>query len=263
MRRKWISLATSVLLCWIFGVYQVRSQTRPAVASKPATKPAKPIPPAGPERVLHFHSEIAVHDDFSLTVTESIRIVVLGRIIRRGIFRDFPLQYRKKDGTKAAISFEVAAVLKNGEPEPYHVVDRGQCKRVYMGKKDVFLKPGVYTYTLVYRIRRRPGNLKNSDELYWNVTGDDWAFEMEQVSARVKLPEGIPADEVRHVAHTGVKGAGGKDYRSRIDGGERVCFTATRKLGSDEDLTISVTWSDELATQPSESTTKPGKESEK
>ena len=239
MRRKWISTAAAVLLCWIFGVYQVRSQTRPAVASMSATKPAKPIPPAGPERVLHFHAEIAVHDDFSLTVTESIRVVALGRVIRRGIIRDFPLQYRKEDGTKVTVPFEVVALLKNGKPEPYHIVGGG---RVYMGKKDVFLKPGVYTYTLVYRTRRRPRNHNSRDELHWNVTGDDWAFEMEQVSARVKLPEGIPSDEVRHVAHTGVKGAGGKDYRTRIDKGERVCFTTTRKLGSDEDLTISVTW---------------------
>ncbi|MCK4626847.1 MAG: DUF2207 domain-containing protein [Phycisphaerae bacterium] len=239
MRRKWVSLAMAVLMCWIFGAYQVRSQTRPAVASMPSTKPAKPIPPAGPERVLHFHAEIAVHDDFSLTVTESIRIVVLGRVIRRGIIRDLPPQYRKKDGTKVAVPFEVVALLKNGRPEPYHIVGGG---RVYMGQKDVFLKPGVYTYTLVYRTKRQPRNHNNRDELHWTVAGDDWSFDMEHVSARVKLPEGIPSDEVRHVAHTGVKGAAGQDYRARIDGGERVCFTTTRKLGRDEDLTISVTW---------------------
>ena len=264
MPRKWGSLAAAALLCWIFGAYQVRSQTHPAGASGPSTKPA---PPAEAERILHFHAEIAVHDDSSLTVTESIRIVVLGKAIRRGICPDFPVRYRGEDGSRVVVPFEIVAVLKNGEPEPYHIVNQGRYRRVYIGRKDIYLKPGVYTYTLVYRMGKQLIFKDDKCKLYWNVTGNEWTFEIAQASARVKPPKGVAADKVRYTAYTGPKDAKGKAWKGRIDRGGRVCFATTSKLKGGEGLTISVTWSDESATQPNvpatqpnESTTQPGKE---
>ncbi|MCD4699070.1 MAG: DUF2207 domain-containing protein [Phycisphaerae bacterium] len=250
MRREWISLAAVAMLCWIFGSYQVRSQTYTAGASRPSTKPA---PPAGPERILRFHSEITVHDDSSLTVTESARVVVLGKAIRRGICWDFPMRYGEQGDSRLVVPLEVAAVLKNGEPEPYNIVDMGRYKRMYVGEKDVFLKPGVYTYTLVYRtdgqLLRREGNY----ELRRDVIGNNWTFEIAQASVRVRLPKGVADGKVRHIAHTGPEGAKGRVWKGKIDQGGSVCFTTTSKLGKGEGLTISVTW-------PDGSTTQPGKE---
>jgi hypothetical protein len=48
------------------------------------------------ERILEFRSDVVVETDGALTVTETIRVVVAGRQIKRGIIRDFPTRYSGK-----------------------------------------------------------------------------------------------------------------------------------------------------------------------
>ena len=42
------------------------------------------------ERILEYRSDIHVHENGQLTVTELIRVRAEGQNIRRGIYRDFP-----------------------------------------------------------------------------------------------------------------------------------------------------------------------------
>ena len=67
--------------------------------------------------------------------------------------------------------FEVVKASRDGKPEPYHVQDHDIHKRVRIGKEGASLQPGVYTYTLVYRIDRQVKSFKDHDALSWNVTG--------------------------------------------------------------------------------------------
>src|SRR5579885_1186359 len=46
------------------------------------------------ERILDFHSDIALREDSSLFVTETIRVISNGAQIRHGIYRDFRLATR-------------------------------------------------------------------------------------------------------------------------------------------------------------------------
>ena len=43
------------------------------------------------EGILSFHSDIVVHQDASMTVTETIKVHAEGDRIKRGIYRDFPI----------------------------------------------------------------------------------------------------------------------------------------------------------------------------
>ncbi len=43
-------------------------------------------------------------------------------------------------------------------------------------EKKVILPPGEYTYTFIYETDRQLGFFPEFDELYWNVTGNDWNF---------------------------------------------------------------------------------------
>ncbi len=51
--------------------------------------------------------------------------------------------------------------------------------RVYLGSKNVCLEPGEYTHAIEYRTSRQLGFFEDHDELYWNVTGNGWAFPIE------------------------------------------------------------------------------------
>ena len=200
------------------------------------------------ERILDFNSRMQVQQDGSMTVTEEITVVCAGQQIKRGIFRDFPTKYKDRYGNTVRVGFEVLAVLRDGHSEPYHFKDLSNGKRVYMGRKEVFLKPGIYTYTITYRTDRQLGFFDDFDELYWNVTGNGWAFVIEKVEALVELPPG--ADIIQSAAYTGRFGDKGQAFTTEYDQYGNIIFTTTRKLMPQEGLTIAVAWPKGFVIEP-------------
>ena len=72
---------------------------------------------AAEERIERFVSEVEVQRDGDLLVTETIRIRAEGRQIKRGILRDFPTTYRRADGSRVEVGFDVLAVTRDGAQE--------------------------------------------------------------------------------------------------------------------------------------------------
>lgn len=193
---------------------------------------------AAQERVLHFHAEITVHPDASLTVEETIAVQATGETIRRGIVREFPTRYTDSHGRTMEVGFELIRVLRDGHPEPYHVERRQNGVAIFIGAKDVFLAPGQYVYTIAYRTTRQLGFFAEHDELYWNVNGNGWRLPMDQVTGAVQLPPGATSFAGR--AYEGPQGStAGFDLPS---GESRIFFASTRPYAPGEGLTIVVTW---------------------
>lgn len=204
-----------------------------------------------PERVLSFHSEISVHEDASMTVTEMIRVKSSGVNIKHGIYRDFPTDYRDRLGNRYRVDFNPTKALRDGVPESYRLQNLRNGKRVYIGNKDVILSPGEYTYTLIYETNRQLGFFKDHDELYWNITGNGWGFPISEASAVVQLPTGVPTSKVTWNAYTGYPGSINKDYSAFTDTSGSVNFVTTKPLAPFEGLTIVVSWPKGFVRQPS------------
>ena len=202
------------------------------------------------ERILEFHTDITVHRDSTLTVIETIKVRATGDKIKRGIYRDFPVRYSGRDFSRARVPFEVVSVERDGRPEPYHTETKPPYERVYIGSVDVMLKPGEYTYRLTYRTGRQLGYFTDHDELYWNVTGNEWDFPIDKVSAAVTLPAGIPADRIHHEGYSGPRGAKGQDYTSSVEAQGQARFATTRPLAPGEGLTIVVTFPKGFVAEP-------------
>ena len=115
-----------------------------------------------------------------MLVTETIKVHAEGNKIKRGIYRDFPTDYEDKYGNNIRILFEVKEVLRNGLREPYHTERQSNGIRVYFGSSSYFLSPGDYTYAITYKTNRQIGYFDEHDELYWNVTGNGWDFDIEK-----------------------------------------------------------------------------------
>jgi uncharacterized membrane protein YgcG len=194
------------------------------------------------ERILDFHSAISVQTDGAMEVRETIRVQAERQQIRHGIYRDLPLNYRDPTGLHYRVGFELLQVLRDGQPEPYHTKNLSNGIRIYLGNKDLLLKPGIYSYTLVYRTTRQLGFFADHDELYWNVTGNGWIFPIDHASALVTLPSAVPRNAVHVEAYTGPQGAKGKDYRAEVVTDGQAQFATTRPLPSHAGLTIVVTW---------------------
>ena len=163
------------------------------------------------ERILTFRSDVRILEDASLIVTETITVQAEGREIKRGIVRDFPLDYRDRFGHRVRVGFELLEVLRQGRSEPHFTQREGRFIRIFIGRKGVLLEHGVHTYRITYRTTRQLGFFDDFDELYWNATGDAWSFPIEAAEARIRLPEGAPL--VQQAGYTGPPGAQGQDFR--------------------------------------------------
>jgi len=109
------------------------------------------------EQILNFHSEVLIHADSSLTVTETIHVRAEGKNIRRGIYRDFPTTYKDRLGNRYRTTFSVLDVQRDGNPETYSTRDLSNGVRVYIGDPNRMLSKGVYEYRLRHRTHdRRP-----------------------------------------------------------------------------------------------------------
>ena len=64
------------------------------------------------ERILDFHSDIAIAADASMQVSETIRARAEGDRIRHGIYRDFPTDYRDRYGNRVHVDFEPSALSR-------------------------------------------------------------------------------------------------------------------------------------------------------
>ncbi len=194
------------------------------------------------ERILDYFSDILVQQDGSMIVEETIKVRAEGQQIKRGVFRDFPTDYEDRLGNDYRVGFQLLEVRRDGQPEPYHTERISNGIRIYAGSSNVFLEHGVYSYSFRYRTDRQLGFFDNHDELYWNVTGTDWAFPIDKAAARVTLPATVPGDQIRAEGYTGPQGAKGSDYSARVDYDGSVHFETTATLNRHEGLTIVASW---------------------
>lgn len=180
------------------------------------------------ERILEYHSDIAIAADSTMIVAETIRVNAEGNRIRRGIYRDFPTAYRDRNGRRVNVLFEPLEVSRNGAPEPWHAEPFANGVRVYFGSAEVMLPRGEHTYVFRYRTARQLGLFKEHDELYWNVTGNGWDFNIDRASATVSLPGGGARGRLKVEAYTGEQGSTARDATAGIDS-DGNAIVATRK----------------------------------
>ena len=193
------------------------------------------------ERILGFDSTIRVMSDGWIEVTEEITVRSEGNRIRRGIYRDIPLEYY--DGNnRYEVQIDPLLVMRNDASEAFHVVQSSRDIRIYFGRSDRYIDPGVHRYVFRYRANRMLGFFDEHDELYWNVTGFEWEFPIDAASARVEFDFDVDTNAVSHEAYTGPFGARGRDYTSQLNHDGSVDFTANSPLSSLNGLTIVVGW---------------------
>jgi uncharacterized membrane protein YgcG len=203
-----------------------------------------------PEAIELFRSDISVAPDASVAVRETIRVRSAGVEIRHGIFRDFPTRYRDRFGNRVVIGFRLLDVERDDQPEPYQLESIANGVRIRIGRADFNVPPGEHTYVLSYQTTRELGFFSDHDELYWNVTGNGWAFVIERAEARVQLPAVISRDAIRVEGYTGPQGAKNQDYRAQIASDGAAEFTTTRPLARHEGLTIVVGFPKGAASEP-------------
>jgi len=203
------------------------------------------------EEILDWHSEIAVETSGAMTVTETIQVRAEGNIIKRGIYRDFPTKYKDRTGNQILVDFTLLGVKKDGRPEPYHTKGLSNGIRIYAGKSDIFLKPSVYTYQIIYQTNRQLGYFEEHDELYWNVTGNGWEMPILKATASVTLPPTVPSNALQVAGYVGPQGSREQNVTWSVNDAGQTTYTCGRPLNAREGFTIVLGWPKGHVAEPS------------
>jgi uncharacterized membrane protein len=169
--------------------------------------------PVYAEEIKSFYSEIFISKDGSVSVQEDIEYDFEGEL-RHGIFREIPYKYQigvKNDNLR----MNVAKVTDfNDAPYKYKVSHENGRVEVRIGDPDKEIT-GVHGYRIQYIVDGAITFFKDHDELYWNVTGNEWKIPIEKASAKVYFDGGTPQG-VRATCYTGVYGYKGSDCAFNI-----------------------------------------------
>lgn len=179
-----------------------------------------------------FRVGIVVNEDGSMNVTEQIRVQFWAE--RHGIFREIPVKYDGRFGSKVRIDLEVISVTDDkGEEWNYETYREGNNQVIKIGDADTLIY-GPQEYNIKYQVDRALLFFDNHDELYWNVTGTDWGVDIPQSSIAVQLPESVKSG-VQVICFTG-------SYGATTEGCEKAAIGNLVTVSAEDYLTVAVSF---------------------
>jgi hypothetical protein len=204
------------------------------------------VPTAGQRTLVidRFDAKIDVAADGSIAVEEVIQPTFTGSW--NGIYRTIPVEYRTPQGLNYTLRLTVDSVV-DGAGDAL----KWESSRERHYRKLKIWVPGARDTTKTVVIRYRVANglrfFDEHDELYWNVTGDEWDVPIQSASAEIRLPSGVTG--LRAGAFTGGYGSTDKDASVSIEP-PAVRIQTTSPLSFREGLTAVVGWDPGVVKRP-------------
>ena len=205
-----------------------------------------PIAGAKELRIQNFDAHITVDRDGKIDVIEKIEAHFLGGPWH-GLYRSIPIEYVTPQGLNYTLFLDVKRVFdSNGHSLKFDSSRvRHYCKlKIYVPDAD----DSVRTISIEYTITDAMKFFEDHDELYWNVTGDEWDVPIESASANILLPTG--ASNIRATVFTGAYGSRARDAESDI-AANGVEIRTTAPLPYHAGLTVAVAFDKGLIKEPS------------
>lgn len=214
-----------------------------------------------------FDAAITVSASGSVEVAETIRLRFIGSW--NGIHRRIPVRYANARGENYGLRLNLLGVTDEGGKR----LEVSRSRRRHEDDLKIWV-PGaadaVRTVVIRYTVGRALKFFDDHDELYWNVTGDEWPYPIGEARARIRLPGAV--ENVRVNAFTGGYRSTERSVAISVDGQKHApedAFTAageslpppsgavhdvevssTRPLGIREGLTVAVAWNPGVVRRP-------------
>ncbi|MFH1621216.1 MAG: DUF2207 domain-containing protein [Patescibacteria group bacterium] len=169
------------------------------------------------EVIKNFDVTATVQTDRNVIFEEKITYD-FGDEERHGIFRYIPEKYYIK-GVTYRLRYKVLDILRDGAEEPY--IESSDAGDLYLkiGDADVTIT-GPHEYVIRYSTDRVLNSFDDHDELYWNVTGNEWQVPIEQSSMTIILPAAASASQIQMACYTGF-----------VDSTENACDSSVMAAG--------------------------------
>ena len=199
--------------------------------------------------IARFESHIYVASDGVTTVNEHIDLVFSGEY--HGIYRDIPVEYPGPRGSNYTLFLKVTSVLDgSGHALKYESSTQNSSRhlKIYIPDAVDTTRSVIISYKVTNAVRWFDGH----DELYWNVTGNDWPVPIDSAAASITFP-GNAAGNLRAQAFRGAYGSQEQDATAEVRN-NTVVVEANSPLSMRDGLTADVYISKGVLTQPSKGT---------
>ncbi len=195
-------------------------------------------------RIRDFGALLTVHTDGTVDVLEQLTVRFNGEW--HGINRDISLHHNTARGRATKLDIQIGNIT-DGSGNPLRVEestkDNGWTRslRIYVPDAIDADRKVLIHYRVANAIRFyfKTGRQDAFDELYWNVTGNEWDMPIDSVHARVVLPDGVIP--TRTAVYTGLAGSRASDAKIEQDENE-VGFISLHGLAPYEGMTIALGW---------------------
>ncbi len=197
-------------------------------------------------QISDFHTTVAVGQDGSALFTERIALVFVGSF--QGIHRTIPIEYPGPHGSNYSLFLDIRGVTdEQGNKLKFERTRHGAYLdlKIYLPDAADTTKTVEISYTSPNAIRY----FDDHDELYWNVTGNDWPVPIDRASAVVTFPPQA-AGNLRAQAFTGVYGSHDQEATAEVRGTD-VSFETTNPLPMRGGMTIDIYIPKGVLTEPS------------
>ena len=185
-------------------------------------------------RITAFDAQIALDGKGTLHIEEKLDVNFYSP--HHGIERFIPVSYKRSTGENITVSLHVTSVTQDGGNVQYTTRRRGRNLYVRIGDSDRTII-GTHTYTITYTVARAILFHDDYIQLYWNVTGNDWAIPIDNASATVILPSSVNTSDVATTSYIGYYGNNTRRREATIDDQGRFVFNSGLLLPG-EGLTI-------------------------
>ena len=196
--------------------------------------------------IQHFDDEVVVSEDGTIDVTETIEARFSGENWH-GLYRMIPTEYTNPEGLNYSLLIDHITVTdSDGHSLKYDQSREGRYTKfkIYIPNAD----DSTHTVILHYRVLDAIRFFEDHDELYWNVTGNDWEVPIEFASAHIALPAGVTG--LHAVAYTGATGSRVQDAVVEVHD-NFVDIHTTRPLSFHQGLTAVIGFDKNFVHQPS------------
>lgn len=190
------------------------------------------------EKIDNFVTDITINKDGTITVSEKIDYDFETEQ-RHGIYRNIP--YIKKNTEGKKFRLELTNILvrdEKGISYQFQKLTENNELNLKIGDPDKTIT-GLHTYIINYQVKGALTYFSDHDELYWNITGNNWDVPIYNVKVNISLPEKIDEVKINHACFTGYTESSAANCQSTYINGQLASET-TQSLASNEGLTVVV-----------------------
>lgn len=183
--------------------------------------------------IENFNSDIAIQQSGVVRVVETISVDFKDQP-KHGIYRDIPYLY-EANGKQTYTEVDITNVSQNNLPAHYALSQNNGYEEVKIGDPNQTIT-GRNVYTIMYTVSGVLRGFEDHDELYWNVTGNNWSVPIQKAEATVTLPQ---AGIKQIICYEGREGSE-NPCESNIASPQVATFAATSSLAGSEGVTIAI-----------------------